>query len=334
MAAPPRPARVARLYAGPLPELDLTIAPWPGELVSSDVCGQMFVRRTPPNPPVAEGSSHRPPVEPALFVHGLGGASTNWTDLSALTAGWLDAEALDLPGFGNSSPPLNGSYALETHVRAVLERLVRHDRGPVHLIGNSMGGAVAVVVAARRPDLVRTLTLMSPAMPDLRVQRATQSAMPIFLMPGLTGTIERYAAKIPPEQRAQGTLELCFADPSRVPPHRLAEAVDEVRARGEQPWAMSALIKSLRGLVRSYLVPRSKSLWTLAASIQAPTLVIWGAADRLVDVALAPRLATSMPDARLLVLPGVGHVAQLEDPISAARAVIGLIEANRMSTET
>jgi pimeloyl-ACP methyl ester carboxylesterase len=60
--------------------------------------------------------------------------------------------------------------------------------------------------------------------------------------------------------------------------------------------------------------------------VQAPTLLVWGALDRLVDVTLAPRAAATFPDARLLVLPEVGHVAQMERPHLVARAVLGMLE--------
>jgi hypothetical protein len=62
------------------------------------------------------------------------------------------------------------------------------------------------------------------------------------------------------------------------------------------------------------------------AEIEAPSLVVWGGRDRLVDPGLAPRVAATIPDARLLVLDELGHVAQLEDPVTTARAVLGLLE--------
>lgn len=136
-----------RLSEADLPSWQGVLPPWAGTQEAG-----VFVRRTP-----AAGR------EPALFVHGLGGASTNWTDLMGLLAGQLDGAALDLPGFGRSDPPPSSSYALRTHVRAVIALLERQGRGPVHLFGNSLGGAVSTRVAARRPDLVRTLTLISPA---------------------------------------------------------------------------------------------------------------------------------------------------------------------------
>lgn len=301
--------RPAVLSSAPLPALPPHVAPWPGR----DVDG-VFVRAGP-----ADGG------EPALMVHGLGGSSLNWTDLVALLAGRVEAEVLDLPGFGRSAPSARG-YALSTHARAVVRRIEARGAGPVHLFGNSLGGAVSTVVAARRPGLVRTLTLVSPALPSLRPRRGSDPLLPLLLLPGLDLLVRRRLAAVGPERRARAVVEICYADPSRVSPQRLAEAVEEVRRRGLLAHEGDALTRSLRGLVAAYLVPGGRSLWRQAAAVRAPTLLVWGTEDRLVDVALAPRAARTFPDSRLLVLDGVGHVAQLESPPDVARAFLGLLE--------
>ncbi len=286
---------------------------WPGETVVVDG-GSLHVRRTPG----PAGS------EPALYVHGLGGSSTNWTDLAGLLSGYVDGEAVDLHGFGWSDPA-PGGYSLPMHARTVMRLIEQRGRGPVHLFGNSMGGAIAILLAARRPDLVRTLTLVSPAVPDLRPRTGSDALMPLLLVPGASGLIERRLATMDPAARVRQVLELCYGDPSLVPPQRLAEAAEDARRRVGQPWAMTAFTRSLRGLVAAYL-PGARSLWRVAASITAPTLIVWGNLDRLVNVAMAPRTAEAIPNARLLVLPGVGHVAQMEDPTSVARAFLALRE--------
>jgi pimeloyl-ACP methyl ester carboxylesterase len=302
------------LWAGPLPPVDWSAPPWPGEQVT--VAGtEVFVRHTPG----AAGA------EPALYLHGLGGASTNWTDLAGLLADRLDADAPDLPGFGRSAPPPGRNYALAAQARLAAALIERRARGPVHLFGNSMGGAIAVLLAASRPDLVRTLTLISPAMPDLRPRRGSDASLPLLLLPGADRLVGWRLARMTPEARVRALLMLCYADPGRVPPNRLAEAVAEVRERSRLPWVNDSLARALRALVASYLVRGPGSLWRQAARITAPTLVVWGVEDRLVDVALAPRTARTIPDARLLVLPKIGHTAQLEDPQTVARAVLGTL---------
>jgi pimeloyl-ACP methyl ester carboxylesterase len=299
-----------RFSQAALPQWDGVLPPWPGTVEDG-----LHVRR-------AQGRG----VEPALFVHGLGGASTNWTDLMGLLADTVDGEALDLPGFGWSDPPRAGSYRLKTHVDAVVRRLDRGGRGPVHLFGNSLGGAVATRVAALRPDLVRTLTLVSPAFPSLRPKRGTDPRLPFLLVPGLAQLAGRQLAKRPAERRAGDVIRLCYGDPSVVPAERLEEAVEEVRRRATLSHSEDAFTASLRGLVASYLERGASSLWQQAARVQAPTLLVWGSLDRLVDVSLAPRVAAAFPDSRLLVLPAVGHVAQLERPEIVARAFLGMRE--------
>jgi pimeloyl-ACP methyl ester carboxylesterase len=120
---------------------------------------------------------------------------------------------------------------------------------------------------------------------------------------------------------------MCFGQPSRVPPERLEQAVQEMRERAAQPWADRALTHSMRGLITSYLKVGATNAWRTARTLTPPTLVLWGSRDRLVDPALAPRLAAVVPDSRLLVIEDVGHVAMLEAPETTARAVLGMVES-------
>jgi pimeloyl-ACP methyl ester carboxylesterase len=119
---------------------------------------------------------------------------------------------------------------------------------------------------------------------------------------------------------------MCFGDPAAVPPERVKQAVQEMRERADQPWADRALTRSMRGLITSYLRVGGANAWRAARALKPPTLIIWGSLDRLVDPALAPRLAAAVPGSRLLILDGVGHVAMLEAPEPTARAVLGLVE--------
>ncbi len=306
----------ARLSTADMPPLDSSIPPWPGHRVHVGDA-QIFVRSTPSSPS----------AEPALFVHGLGGASTNWTDFAAQLMPWLSIEALDLSGFGHSGAAPGRDYSIGAHKRTVVRYLEQSGRGPVHLFGNSMGGLISILVAARRPDLVRTLTVISPAVPDLRPRRlGTDPLLAVALLPGTTPLVKRRIRRLTAEQRARAIINLCFANPSAVPPNRVTEAATEIRARDDMNWATEALIRSLRGLVGSYVVRRSRGVWTRMAEIKAPTLIVWGARDRLVNASLAPRVSATIPDSRLLLLDRAGHVAQLEDPVTTARAVLGLLE--------
>ena len=316
---PARTAAPARFSDAALAPLDDTVRIWPGRHV--EVGGaRLHVRTTP---------SGNPDAEPALFVHGLGGSAHNWTDLAGALRKHLAIESLDLPGHGRSGPAPRRDYSTDAHARSVIGYLDQCGRGPVHLAGNSMGGAVSVLVAARRPDLVRTLTLISPAVPDNRIRAFPLRNDPrtaLLAVPGLGELVLRqYNTRYPIEKRMAGTVALCFADRTRYPKERLREAIEEGRARAEMPWADAAFLRSMRGLAVAQFV-RNRVGWATLRRISAPTVVLWGDTDRLVAPDLAPYVAAAIPEARLAVFDDVGHTAMMEVPELTARAVLGLIE--------
>jgi pimeloyl-ACP methyl ester carboxylesterase len=276
-------------------------------------------------PPAREG------LEPALFVHGLGGSSQNWSALMVLLDGVVDSEAVDLPGFGDSPPPDDGNYSVTAHARAVIRYLDAAGRGPVHLFGNSLGGAVCTRVAAVRPDLVRTLTLVSPALPELRVQR---TAVPTGLvgLPGVAALFTRLTRAWTAEQRVRGVLALCYGDPGRVSPEAFRHAVEELERRLQLPYFWDAMVRSTRGLLSAYTLGGQHGLWRQAERVLAPTLLVYGGRDQLVGFRMARRAARAFRDSRLLTLPDAGHVAMMEYPETVAMAFRDLLAET--ATET
>src|SRR4051794_8371702 len=171
-----------------LPAMETLATQWPGEAVPVDG-SDTFVRRM---------AARSEASEPALYVHGLGGSSLNWTDLGFLLADRLDGQAIDLPGFGFSDPAKR--YTIAAMADRVVRWIEESDRGPVHLLGNSLGGAVTVRVAGTRPELVRTLTLISPAMPFIDPRRSLQSRLlPLLLVPRADRLAARRLAGVTPE---------------------------------------------------------------------------------------------------------------------------------------
>ncbi|MGW0935533.1 alpha/beta fold hydrolase [Streptomyces sp. NPDC002666] len=271
----------------------------------------------------------RPPertgLPPALFVHGLGGSSQNWSALMPLLQDVLDSEAVDLPGFGDSPPPDDGNYSVTGHARAVIRFLDAGERGPVHLFGNSLGGAVATRVAAVRPDLVRTLTLISPALPELRVQL---SAAPTALLavPGVVSLFARMSRDWSAEQRTRGVMALCYGDPARVSAEAFRHAVAEMERRTALPYFWDAMARSARGIVDAYTLGGQHGLWRQAERVLAPVQLVYGGRDRLVSYRMARRASAAFRDARLLTLPDAGHVAMMEYPEAVAQAFRELLD--------
>ncbi|MFD5414523.1 alpha/beta fold hydrolase [Streptomyces nojiriensis] len=265
----------------------------------------------------------RPPLRtglpPALFVHGLGGSSQNWSDLMARLADTVDGEALDLPGFGWSPPPADRDYSVTAFARVVIRHLDAAGRGPVHLFGNSLGGAVSTRVAAVRPDLVRTLTLVSPALPEVRVQK---SAVPTALLavPGVAALFGRLTQGLSAEQRTRGVTELCYGDPSRVTPEGFRNAVEEMERRMALPYFWEAMTRSSRGIVDAYTLGGQHGLWRQAQRVLAPSLLVYGGRDQLVSYRMAHKAAAAFRGSRLLCMPEAGHVAMMEYPEAVAAA--------------
>jgi pimeloyl-ACP methyl ester carboxylesterase len=306
------------------------IAAWPGELVDVGR-GEVFLRSAP----APEGA------EPALFVHGLGGSATNWTDLMDLLRKppadrpgepALACEALDLPGFG-FSPALADSgsssvYSVDAMAGTVCDLIEKRGYWPVHLVGNSMGGAVCVRVAARRPDLVRTLTLIAPALPDLR-PRLLPLRVTLLCVPRLGPWLLNRARQVPAEDRTAVAIRDLYADPSLVHPKRLAEEAAELVRREGLGYAGEVLLAAGRGLVAEYVRRGPRSLWRDAARVTAPTLVIYGSHDRLVRPAMAAPAARAFRGARVVVLSRTGHVAMMEHPGLVAKEMRELFAGAR-----
>ncbi|MFD3495079.1 alpha/beta fold hydrolase [Streptomyces sp. NPDC058690] len=271
----------------------------------------------------------RPPersgLPPALYVHGLGGSSQNWSALMALLQDVVDGAAVDLPGFGDSPPPDDGNYSVTGHARAVIRLLDAEEYGPVHLFGNSLGGAVATRVAAVRPDLVRTLTLVSPALPEIRVQ---WPAVPTALLavPGIASLFFRLSKDWTAEERTRGVMALCYGDPARVSEEGFRDAVAEMERRLELPYFWDAMTRSARGIVDAYTLGGQHGLWRQAERVLAPTQLVYGGRDQLVSYRMARRASAAFRDSRLLTLPDAGHVAMMEYPEAVAQAFRELLD--------
>lgn len=260
-----------------------------------------------------------------MFVHGLGGSATNWTDLMHCLAPSIDAHAIDLPGFGFSGPSPTGRYGPRSHKKAVLAYLDHAFPGQkVHVVGNSMGGLVSTLLAAEHPERVETLTLVSPALPDLRpVVMASRTPLiaASFFGPLLLKPLQRGTA----EERATRLIGLCYADPTRIRRERILESIEDFKARIDHTWAQDAFMGSLRGIVAATLGRGDQAVWRKAKNVTAPVLWIHGKTDRLVHWGLMRRGARAFKHCSTLLVEDSGHVTQMEHPELTAKAILAHI---------
>jgi pimeloyl-ACP methyl ester carboxylesterase len=304
---------------------------WPGRLV--DLPGGERVYLASACDPGDERAGTRYPLdpgdepavrlagpEPVLCVHGMAGSATNWTDFMAEIAGDFDCHAIDLPGSGWSPPPATvAGYSIGSLASIVTKLIEEQGLGPVHLVGNSMGGLTAVRVAATRPDLVRTLTLVSPALPD-RLIHPTLIRFPLLGLPRFGEWLLGRADVFPTESRVAAVMSTIFHDAAAVNPERFREAVAEMERRSALGYANESLAGAARAITTEYLRPArdAGNAWRLARAVSCPVLAIYGSHDRLVNPKMAGRAAREFADCHVIVLPYTGHVAQMEHPARVA----------------
>jgi pimeloyl-ACP methyl ester carboxylesterase len=250
-----------------------------------------------------------------VMVHGLGGSLVNWAALAPLLTDTCRVLALDLVGFGHTQAGTHSTSI--TANQAMLQRFLREvAAGPAMLVGNSMGGMITIIEAARHPEMVKALVLIDPALP------ATVGAPPdplvtasfgMYAVPRLGRAMLKARRRVrSPEQLAMDVLHLCCVDAARVPADVLEQHLQMARARCEYPDIDEHFLHAARSLM-GMLARRSSYLATMKA-IQAPVLLLHGEKDRLVRIGASRAVAAANPSWRLEVAPDVGHVPQLEAP--------------------
>lgn len=249
-------------------------------------------------------SGHGP--EQVVCLHGLGSSKTSFFETVAALTPEHTVHAIDLPGFGSSSKPARGAYDAGYFARATLGYMDAMAIERAHVVGNSMGGRIALELALTDPDRVETLALLSPALAFLRRRE---------LVP-LVKLLRPELAAIPHPLRAARVREhlwSLFAQPEQLDPAVADIAADEFCRTYRSRSARIAFFAAARNI---YLdAPHGeRGLWTRLSGLRPPALFIWGDSDRLVPAAFARHVTEAIPDARQVVLPKCGHVPQVELP--------------------
>ena len=259
-----------------------------------------------------------------VLVHGLGGSHLNWDVLAPHLTPHAHVVALDLPGFGRSEP---GERRASVHANvAVLELfLTEVVRGPAVLVGNSMGGMISILVAARARHRVRGLVLLDPAVPGPR-RRLDPVVASVFAAYAVPGVGERFMwlrrHRQTPLARALSLLRLCGIDPDTLPPEVIDRSVELIEQREDADGMDRAFLAAARSLLAVLADPR-RYREAMAGLAGLPVLLVHGDQDRLVPVEAARDIARRHPAWRYVELDGVGHVPQLQVPGRVAAEVLG-----------
>jgi pimeloyl-ACP methyl ester carboxylesterase len=239
-----------------------------------------------------------------ICLHGLGSNKASFFATVAALTPEHTVHAIDLPGFGASSKPARAPYDAAYFARAVIGYMDATGLERAHLVGNSMGGRIALEVALDEPDRVSTVTLLSPAL----AFRKRRSLVPLVKL------VRPELAAIPhPIRAAQVRAQFwsLFARPERLDPAAADIAADEFCRTYRSRSARIAFFAALRSI---YLdAPHGRrGFWTRLATLGPPALFVWGENDRLVPAAFARHVAEALPSSSQVVLPDCGHVPQVE----------------------
>jgi 2-hydroxymuconate-semialdehyde hydrolase len=245
-----------------------------------------------------------PAAPPVVLLHGIGRSLEDW----ALQHPLLDNEyrviSVDMPGFGLSQriPAPTTLDVLASGVWATLDAI--GETRPVHLMGNSLGGAVSMSMLAAIPDRVSTLTLVNSA----GFGKEVTVALRMLAVPGLGRQMLRRIDRI----TAPRMERMLFADRALVTPERVAMAI-KVSRQPDFAAVYLEMAKSLGGF-RGVAAPWRTALLARVAAANRPTMLVWGDRDLILPSKHLAAARAAFPHAQSHMFARTGHMPQIERP--------------------
>jgi pimeloyl-ACP methyl ester carboxylesterase len=238
-----------------------------------------------------------------LLLHGLGGAKSSFFDAAAALSRRHRVHALDLPGFGASSKPTTAPYTARWFADTILATMDELGIARAHVVGNSMGGRIAIEVGLTRPDRVASLGLLCPAVafvkrtyhPVVRLMRPEMGLLP-----------HRFAR----EKVAEHFWGL-FADPDDIDPSMADVVVDEFQRIYASAGGRIAFLSAARNIYLEAPYGRD-GFYGRLSQLEPPALFVWGSHDRVIPPAFGRHVRRWLPSAEQVVLDRCGHVPQVE----------------------
>lgn len=238
-----------------------------------------------------------------LLVHGLGGAKSSFFDIAGTLAERYRVHALDLPGFGESSKPLLASYSAGYFADTVRETMDALGIQSAHVVGNSMGGRVAVELALREPQRVAGLALLCPSVAFIK-----RSYHPFvrLLRPELALLPHHFTRKA-----VENHFWSLFSNRDQIDPSIADLVVDEFQRIYSSAGARAAFLASARNI---YLDEPfgDGGFYPRLSELEVPSLWVWGSHDTVIPPAFKRHVEQWLPGAEQIVLDGCGHVPQVE----------------------
>jgi pimeloyl-ACP methyl ester carboxylesterase len=240
-----------------------------------------------------------------LLLHGLGGTRASLFETAAALSRSYRVHAPDLPGFGSSGKPTLGAYNAHWFAEVMLGLLDQLEVDRTHVVGNSMGGRIAIELGLVAPERIRALGLLCPAVawikrglhPIVRLLRPEFGLLPHALR---RSTVASH-------------FWAMFCDRDLIDPAVADLVVDEFQRIYHTAGARYALLASARNIYLEAPFGRG-GFYRRLADLQAPALFVWGSHDWLVPAAFARHVRKCLPQAEQVTIDRCGHVPQVERP--------------------
>jgi pimeloyl-ACP methyl ester carboxylesterase len=251
---------------------------------------------------------------PIVLLHGTGDSLHTWQ-------GWTEALAptrrvirYDLPGFGLTGPDPDHDYSMKRQVAVLIAVLDRLGVERAVIGGNSYGGGIAWQAALAHPERVAGLVLVdasgAPAPDAAAVASTAPRSVPIAFRLARMPLLRPLLVRVLPRAVIESSLRNVYGDPAKVRPELVDRYFDLATREGNR----AALFERFGGR-------REPASTKPVSAITQPTLILWGARDRLIPLAAGERFHAAIPGSEFVVFDDLGHVPQEEDPVRTVAAV-------------
>ena len=262
---------------------------------------------------VAQADDAPPDAPTVVMIHGFTGSKENWYPLAARLRGRYRLLVPDLPGWGESERKPGADYGFVAQAERVAAFIRAQSPGkPVMLLGHSMGGGIAALVAARYPQLVAKVALL-----DAAGVRFNENQFGLDVLAGKNPFGVEDAASL---QRYIDTVFHREAAKPWIP----WPASRGLIAKRKQDAAFEQAVLERIGRGPEQFLPGQE-----AVDIRQPALLLWGRQDAVIDPSALDLYAALMPQARTMLVDDAGHMALMEQPRAVADAVVDLIDNNQ-----
>jgi pimeloyl-ACP methyl ester carboxylesterase len=246
---------------------------------------------------------------PVILLHGFGACAYTWRHLAPALAGTRRVFALDLKGHGLSDKPQDGRYTVNDQAEMVAAFIRGRNLEDAVLIGNSLGGAVALMtyfqLREEQPGRIQGLVLIASA--------GYPQKLPWFVRLARAPVLSNLGRLLPPRFVTGLVLRKCFYDKDKI----TDEMIDTYAYNGSLPGAAEAL----RQTALQIIPPDMEAVISRYQTVRVPTLIIWGEQDEVVPLESGRNFHRDIPGSRLVILPRCGHLPQEEEPLETRRVL-------------